>query len=33
MMAHLVESGSLTLEDVPEAQKALLRIEAEEKSR
>jgi BlaI family transcriptional regulator, penicillinase repressor len=31
IMAHLVESGSLTLEDVREAEKALLRAAEEEK--
>ncbi|HTS29729.1 MAG TPA: BlaI/MecI/CopY family transcriptional regulator [Bryobacteraceae bacterium] len=32
IMAHLVESGSLTLEDVREAEKALLESAKEEKS-
>jgi BlaI family transcriptional regulator, penicillinase repressor len=33
IMAHLVESGSLTLDDVREAEKALLRLAAEEKTK
>ena len=33
VMAHLVESGRLTLEDVKEAEKALRKISREEKSR
>jgi len=32
IMAHLVDSGSLTLEDVREAEKALLKLAEEEKS-
>jgi predicted transcriptional regulator len=32
VMAHLVESGKLTLEDVKEAEKALLRVSKEEKA-
>lgn len=31
IMAHLVESGSLTLDDVREAEKALLRLSEQEK--
>jgi BlaI family penicillinase repressor len=31
IMAHLVESGTLTLEDVREAEKALLKLAGEEK--
>jgi predicted transcriptional regulator len=31
IMAHLVESGSLTLDDVREAEKALLKLTGEEK--
>lgn len=31
IMAHLVESGSLTLDDVREAEKALLKLSGEEK--
>src|SRR4029077_7120046 len=31
IMAHLVESGTLTLEDVREAERALLRLAGEEK--
>ena len=31
IMAHLVESGSLTLDDVREAEKALLKLAGEEK--
>lgn len=31
IMAHLVESGTLTLEDVREAEKALLKLTGEEK--
>jgi BlaI family penicillinase repressor len=31
IMAHLVESGSLTLDDVREAEKTLLRLSGEEK--
>jgi hypothetical protein len=30
-MAHLVESGTLTLDDVREAEKALLKLAGEEK--
>jgi len=33
IMAHLVESGSLTLEDVREAEKALLKLAGEEKTK
>lgn len=33
VMAHLVESGKLTLEDVKEAEKALRRLSKEDKSR
>jgi BlaI family penicillinase repressor len=33
VMAHLVQSGRLTLEDVKEAEKALRRISKEEKSK
>jgi predicted transcriptional regulator len=33
MMAHLVESGKLTLEDVKEAEKALRKLSKEDKSR
>ncbi len=33
VMAHLVESGRLTLEDVKDAEKALRRISKEEKSK
>jgi len=33
MMAHLVESGKLTLEDVKEAEKALRKLQKEDKSR
>ena len=32
IMAHLVESGTLTLEDVREAEKALLKLAGEEKT-
>ena len=32
IMAHLIESGTLTLEDVREAEKALLKLGREEKS-
>ncbi len=32
IMAHLIESGALTLEDVREAEQALLKIAGEEKS-
>ena len=31
IMAHLVESGTLTLDDVREAEKALLKLAGEEK--
>src|ERR1700733_9756064 len=31
IMAHLIESGSLTLDDVREAEKALLKLAAEDK--
>jgi predicted transcriptional regulator len=33
IMAHLVESGSLTLDDVREAEKTLLRLAGEEKTK
>jgi BlaI family transcriptional regulator, penicillinase repressor len=33
MMAHLVESGKLTIDDVREAEKALKKLSREEKSR
>jgi BlaI family penicillinase repressor len=33
IMSHLVESGSLTLADVREAEKALLKMEGEEKAK
>jgi BlaI family penicillinase repressor len=33
VMAHLVESGKLTMEDVKEAEKALRKLAKEEKSR
>jgi BlaI family transcriptional regulator, penicillinase repressor len=33
IMAHLIESGTLTLDDVREAEKALLRLAGEEKSK
>src|SRR5882757_7739737 len=33
MMAHLVESGKLTLDDVKEAEKALRKLSKEDKSR
>src|SRR5437762_2663535 len=33
IMAHLVESGTLTLDDVREAEKALLKLAGEEKSK
>jgi BlaI family transcriptional regulator, penicillinase repressor len=33
IMAHLVESGTLTLDDVREAEKALLKIAGEEKAK
>jgi predicted transcriptional regulator len=33
VMAHLIESGKLTLEDVKEAKKLLRRLESKEKSR
>jgi BlaI family penicillinase repressor len=33
VMAHLVESGKLTLEDVKEAEKALRKLSKEDKSR
>ena len=33
IMAHLVESGSLTLEDVREAERTLLKLAAEEKQK
>ena len=33
VMAHLIESGSLSLEDVKEAEKTLRRLSKEEKSR
>jgi hypothetical protein len=32
-MAHLIESGTLTLEDVREAEKALLKLGEEDKSK
>ncbi len=32
IMAHLVESGTLTLDDVREAEKALLKLAGEEKA-
>lgn len=32
IMAHLIESGSLTLDDVREAEKALLRVAEEERA-
>src|SRR6195256_541117 len=32
IMAHLIESGTLTLEDIREAEKTLLKIAAEDKS-
>jgi BlaI family transcriptional regulator, penicillinase repressor len=33
VMAHLVESGKLTLEDVKEAEKALRKLSKEDRSR
>ena len=33
IMAHLIESGTLTLEDVREAEKALLKLAGEEKQK
>jgi BlaI family penicillinase repressor len=33
VMAHLIESGRLTLEDVKEAEKTLRKLERKEKSR
>jgi BlaI family penicillinase repressor len=33
VMAHLIESGKLTLEDVKEAEKLLRKLESKEKSR
>jgi len=33
IMAHLVESGSLTLDDVREAEKALLKLSGEDKTK
>ncbi len=33
IMAHLVDSGTLTLDDVREAEKALLKLRGEEKSK
>jgi BlaI family penicillinase repressor len=33
VMAHLIESGKLTLDDVKEAERTLRKLEAEDKSR